>query len=494
MSLERLNGIDYSLYSRDNFDNTVKRQKRQNNFDNLVFIKRPDGKYTVMTREQYIRLISELERRKRNNPVPEQKQGPYELGPTDGRSRVIDVDNVSDPIHPGSSAPKENACSPDKIQEYKENIEYNNGQVDDFKQGKRGDCYLLAAIDSIRRTENGQEILNKNVQKNSDGSYTVTLPGAVNVRNHYIQEGDGDKCAITGTYTITPEAIEKAKSMSGKSYAYGDIEVIALELAMEAFRAEVIQTNKALGIKSEKFIAGQIAPRSESDPLSGGQMYDAVYMLTGRKSDVYIAPKEKRKNIKLYRPGEYGYVGEEMEMKRLGTLKAAQKGIIEVEHVYNKDSELQKMLDKYKGHEDEYSITVGVIVAKNGPDGSTKAGGGHALTVKKITDEYVEVVNPWDTTKVERIPRGDFEAMTNQLHVAPVADNTELKDINQTRENNNKKGFFEKIREWLGKLNPFSRPQEPPYVPPNPFTPPNPFRPKFNPFMPGHHPIILYSD
>ena len=492
MNLESLNGVDYSLYSKNTIENNSKSAKKRNNFDNLIFIKRPDGRYTVMTKEQYIRLIAELERR-RNNPTPQSKQEPYELGPKDGESRIIDTDNVSDSIHRGSTAPKENSCSPEKIQEYKENIEYNNGKIDDFKQGKRGDCYLLAAIDSIRRTENGQEILNKNVQKNSDGSYTVTLPGALNVREHYIQEGNGDKCAITGTYTITPQAIEKAKAMSGKSYAYGDIEVLALELAMEAFRAEVIQTNKALGIKSEKFIAGQIAPRSDSDPLSGGQMYDAVYMLTGRKSDVYIAPKEKRKNIKLYRQGEYGYVGEEQKLKGLCAKKAS-KGIVEVEHVYNKDSELQKILDKYKGHEDEYSITVGVIVAKNGPDGSTKAGGGHALTVKKITDNYVEVVNPWDTSKVERIPRGDFEAMTNQLHVAPVADNTELKDINQTRENNNKKGFFEKIREWFRKLNPFNRPQEPPYVPPNPFTPPNPFRPKFNPLMPGHHPIILYSD
>ena len=79
------------------------------------------------------------------------------------------------------------------------------------------------------------------------------------------------------------------------------------------------------------------------------------------------------------------------------------------------------MLDKYKGKEDEFSITVGVIVAKNGPDGSTKAGGGHALTVTKITDEYVEVTNPWDTSKKERIPRGDFEQMAVNFNVAKIS-------------------------------------------------------------------------
>ena len=50
--------------------------------------------------------------------------------------------------------------------------------------------------------------MQKNVQHNSDGSYTVTLPGAVVARKHYVENGQGDKCAITGRYTITKEAVE----------------------------------------------------------------------------------------------------------------------------------------------------------------------------------------------------------------------------------------------------------------------------------------------
>lgn len=415
--MENLNYVDSRFESTPLYTyNTNSKQK--NNIDNLIFIKRPDGKITIMTKEQYIRYV--IENQKHNKPGKQENQKPYELGEERNGIRTIGIDNVSDPIHSGTSAPKHNSCSPDKIQEYEDNIADANGHIDDFRQGKRGDCYLLAAIDSIANTKDGQEILKKNVKKNPDGSYSVTLPGAVAARNHYIQIGYEDKCAITGQYTITAEAIEKAKRMSGKSYAYGDIEIIALELAMEAFRAEVARTNKALGQKSSQYIAGQIGPMSESDTLSSGQMYDAVFILTGQKSDLYQAKRNKRKHAKLYIPGEYGYVDPNTAPKGT-TLGKRASGIVEVNHVYNKESDLQKMLDKYKGKEDQFSITVGVIVAKNGPDGSTKAGGGHALTVTKITDDYVEVVNPWDTTKPERIPRGDFEAMAMSLNVAPVS-------------------------------------------------------------------------
>ncbi len=387
---------------------------RDNRQENMVIVHTPSGKTIALTKEEYIRLLIEMNRRQ--NSTPENKK-PYELGPEKNGHRIIDSDNVSNPKAPGSSEATTRDTAPSKIEEYKENIDSPNGKIDDFRQGKRGDCYLLSTIESIKGTADGQAILSKNIKQNKDGSITVTLPGAVAVKNHYKEMGYEDKCAITGQYTITQAALEKAKSMAGKSYAYGDIEVIAYELAMEALRAEINQTNKAIGIKSERFIAGQIGPMSENDTLAGGFTYDAVYLLTGQKSDLYEAGKEKRANAKLYRPGEFGYVGEHKKGYALGKAK----GIVEIEHYYNKESDLQRMLDKYKGHEDEFTITVGVIVAQNGPDGSTKAGGGHALSVYKITDEYVEVINPWDTTKHERIPRGEFEKMAVRLNVAPVS-------------------------------------------------------------------------
>ena len=445
MSLESISSIGlYGTSGTVQNDNT---KVRPEDLKNKIIIRdQKSGKILIMTYEQYIKYLYSLYQQGKEQSHIE----PYELGPKKDDTRVIGEESVTEPLKKGSSAPSADKATPAEIREYETNIEQSNGVVDDFKQGCRGDCYLLAAIESIRNTEDGQEILAKNVKVNNDGSYSVVLPGAVAARNNYISQGyDPDKIAITGKYTITKDAIEKAKSLAGKSYAYGDIEVIALELAMEAFRSEIMQTNETLGIKSERFIAGQFAPNSDVDTLSSGFTYDAIFVLTGQKSVLYEAKKEKKKDIKLYIPGEYGYVGEEPKLSK-GNVGSSQKGkgIVEIEHLYNKESDLQRMLDTYKGKEAQYSITVSFMVGIDGPDGTTKAGGGHALTVVAITDEYVEVVNPWDTKKHERIPRADFEKMAYRLNVTPMSgekvDNFYEKNVNNQPEKSN-------IFNWLFK-------------------------------------------
>ena len=99
------------------------------------------------------------------------------------------------------------------------------------------------------------------------------------------------------------------------------------------------------------------------------------------------------------------------------------KGVSEVTHVTSRDSDLQRMLDKYQGHEEDFALTFGVRVAKDGPDGSTKAGNGHALTVVKITDSTVYVSNPWYPDKIEPIPRDEFERMATGFTATPMNEN-----------------------------------------------------------------------
>lgn len=347
------------------------------------------------------------------------KQRNYQLGRRlENGGRLINTNSVTNPLKPGSSRPARWSCSASLYTEYQANTSTANGRIDVFKQGRRGDCYFLAAIYSIcapngdgHMTEGEKELM-KNIRNNGDGSYTVKLPGALEVKKYYESNFEKNKVAICGEYTITAAAVEKAKKLAGKSYAYGDIEVILLELAMEAYRAEIIATRSALGLGNGRWdIAGAQLPQNNNDTLSAGHEFDATFILTGKRSDYFWNKNKNKSEYKLYRQGEYGYVSSGESSKAMAPC--------EIRNEYNKESDFQKMLDKCQGHEDEYILTVGVFVAKNGPDGTTKAGGGHALSVVKITDDYVEVVNPWDTRKHERIPRGDFEKMAHSFTATP---------------------------------------------------------------------------
>ena len=241
----------------------------------------------------------------------------------------------------------------------------------------------------------------------------------------------GAECIRAGVYRITQEALQKAIGNAGRSYSSGDLEVIALEIAMENYRAEMVATTKIYGGDD----SNNHSPESEvnhldgRDYLSSGWSYDATFLLTGQKAEVYKCSANKLKNPQPYQDGKHGYITvEEMNRRSKYDLKkeygAVAKGSMsEVTHVTNRDSDLQRMLDKYQGHEKDFALTFSVRVAKKGPDGHTKAGGLHEITVVKITDSTVYVANPWHPDKIEPIPRNEFERMATSFSATPINNN-----------------------------------------------------------------------
>lgn len=301
-----------------------------------------------------------------------------------------------------------------------------DGYFENSNQGFRGDCYLLAEINAIRNTKHGQEILKQNIKINADNSVTVTLPGAIKFRNECLKNGQGEQCEVTGTYHITSDAINKAKKLAGQSYSKGDIEVIALEIAMENFRAEMVQTNKNLG--NNRLQMGTLegmaaAPNVQNglDYLSGGQSYDAAFLLTGQKSDVY---QNINKRTQIYHDGQYGYITvDEMERQTGFDSHLNNKGMTTVSGgISSNDSKLGQMLNKYEGQEDKYSLVVYVKTER----------GGHAISVVKITDDVIYIANPWHPDKIEPVPRNDFEKMAHGF----VATEMSVQNITNTHNTN----------------------------------------------------------
>lgn len=112
-----------------------------------------------------------------------------------------------------------------------------NGQIDEnFSQGNTGDCWLLAAIISINNTPKGKEILNNSLKVNDDGSVRVHLKG------------------VNRTYTISKEEL-----IGNTSYVEGDLDVRAIEIAVNKYFYEKNGVNDKQDINGNfEFIAYEI--------------------------------------------------------------------------------------------------------------------------------------------------------------------------------------------------------------------------------------------
>ena len=339
----------------------------------------------------------------------------YPLGKLVNGERIIDADCVMEPFFP---------VNPDYLKPNEEMIENNtitNGEINDFIQGaQRGDCYFLASLYALKSSEKGKKYIKDCIKYNDDGSVTVTFPGALKLKESN-DENDPSRNYVTGTYRISKDAINKADKQAGKTYAYGDRDVRIMELAFEAYRAETMISNYVTGNMPAPDEAGNSGGGNRRDTLSAGSSYDAIYIITGKPSELYMN-NAKKAGIKLYIDGEYGYDGEKKATKDnlLAANQFIKKASKEVTNIYDQESDLQKMLDKYTGKEKDYAISVSVVCGKKDKFGRITRGMGHALTVTQITQDYIEVANPHHTNKKERIPRADFEKMAYKLNVAEL--------------------------------------------------------------------------
>lgn len=92
-----------------------------------------------------------------------------------------------------------------------------NGKIDGtFNQGYVADCWLLSAIKSVSLNPKGQEMLNDLISLDDKGNVTVQLKG------------------VKRTYTISKEELEGANE-----FAQGDLDVRAIELAVNKYLHEI---------------------------------------------------------------------------------------------------------------------------------------------------------------------------------------------------------------------------------------------------------------
>lgn len=316
-----------------------------------------------------------------------------------------------------------------------------DGKFDTAYQIGKGDCYLLASINSLSQTKEGQKLLQQNVKVsvNDKGEkvYTISFPGAANAREALIS-GKGnasigqlpeDKVHIQGSYTITEAELNDAAKRAGKDYSAGDKDVLLFEVAYDKYRKDVAQTIKDNHIdpRKTKYVAGLGISNVSGDTLSGGNAAEATYILTGKKSLVY----ENKNNIPTC------YVDSNMQMHILedenGNLVKA--GVMAVENTQNAniDSILDKLRkDSADGKIDDFAASVSFIVSSQEVNGSTIKGGGHALTIRKVTENEVILSNPWDPDTDIIMSIDDFKKAAKNVYCMQLNATSQTSQAPQT--------------------------------------------------------------
>ena len=162
-----------------------------------------------------------------------------------------------------------------------------DGKIDSFRQGNNGDCWMLSFINTTQSDdlpEDVQKRLNKifseccKVDKET-GDVTVTL------------KGPGKR------YLITNDEMNKIIEEYNYLYSYGDKDVLAMELAMEKYKAE-LKENKNLPnyIYVTNMYNYNRRPRNNTEStIDGGQPFDAIHLFTGMESH-YIYKKSANKD------------------------------------------------------------------------------------------------------------------------------------------------------------------------------------------------------
>ncbi len=236
-----------------------------------------------------------------------------------------------------------------------------NGVLEEFNQGENNDCGLVSTLVSFKNSEKGREFIKQAISKTENG-YSVYFKGAGK------------------SYEITQEELEAALksgySTGNKKGESADADAVLLELAFEKacdeapsslmnFKHKVNNIFSFLHISDDKY--------SNKKSIEAESPYYFMELLTGKKSKMIT-----------------NFLGNFSGSSRILN-KLHDKDFLACASFYAEEGETQYIKDI------------------NGNEIEAVSSGGHVWSIKSIDEDYVTLINPWDSNNEVKVKKEELK-------------------------------------------------------------------------------------
>ncbi len=226
------------------------------------------------------------------------------------------------------------------VVDYSKGTNKIDGNIDSFRQTQY-DCWLLSAVWAISNNPDGKKLIKNSIKDfPKDRKVMVNLVGA----NQMI--------------SVPYEVIEAAKQ--SKNYVKGDDDTLVIELAVEHYKKQLLNSGDFNKKISNNIINGKNVVGDVNNPLAGGMAADMMFLLSGKVPQIISNTKE------------------------------------------NDVQKIKAAVEKMQQNPDSYVATCNFKQKKDGLFLN------HAYAIKSVDDKYITIVNPHDTSKEKTMLLSDF--------------------------------------------------------------------------------------
>lgn len=230
-----------------------------------------------------------------------------------------------------------------------------DGKIGSFQQSNiTWDCWALAGIKSLADNKIGAEIIKNSISLDKEnGTVTVKLKG------------------VNESYTFTLDEIYNKLSTGQLSNFIGDDDVKVLEMAMEKHRKKSIEKfnqNRLLNLPTLLDPKNRIGDANLKAPLDAGASSEVFAMLTDNSVSEYF----NNTALKIINPF----------------------------HLFKSTKQYLSYIQKNSQN------VVATTYFKN--DVNKEIVSYHEYSIKKVDNDHVELINPWDSEKIIKIKKEDF--------------------------------------------------------------------------------------